>query len=159
MGNVDAGWATEFTMTPAILHAVGLLRNLASRNDLPSECTGIGVSFSDGSIEYGGATLIIADVDMGKETPAPRVLKLTEFEQAAAVMLVSIAAYHHGQLCEIFGEQGEDGLISPRLQAAKVQFAEDVRRKLGIELDGYFIEHVDNRPTLEGVTGGIEICR
>lgn len=146
MNGTDENWATDFAVTPVVKHAVNVLRAIRPRDGMPAEAIGIDISFSNGQFE-GGAKLVFADAANKRDSVE---IPLTEQQQTAAHMLISVAAYHHEQMCAVFGEEDDSGTgrMPKELEVALKQLREDIRRKLNIDLIGYFLNELGGGVTL-----------
>lgn len=111
---------TEFTVTPAIAHAVALLR---------------------AAIPAGAAKI---DVELSPERG------FTERHKAAASMLVGSVAYHHEHMVGLYGEIDEhtNKAQKARHLAARAALARDIRRKLNIEVVGYYYDGLEGMVTV-----------
>lgn len=129
-------WFEELTVTPLIAQAIAELR-AAIPTDLPQGA--IGIEFTCHVDRYND---IIdthrADIIYAEAPEERRKVEVSDTQQAAAWMLVTVAAYQRQHMMTTYGELNDDGDYGPTpdLQASEARFEEDVRRKLNIKIDG-----------------------
>ena len=114
-------WLCQMPVTPAALHAVEVLRGL-----IPDGDNHIDIGFSDGK-------------------PDADYQALTDMHVAAALSLVSAAAFQHELMYGVYGETTSDNSESALLRDALASFNAHSRQTLRIEVDGH---------VLHGMTSG-----
>jgi prepilin-type processing-associated H-X9-DG protein len=137
------GQLWEFPVTPLTTQAVARLRTAIPRRR-PQNAIGIDVSFCDGHVELDAATFVMLGEGVS-EVHIP----LTDRQKTAACVLVSIAAFYH-DLWEIECgiKEHANVRLRPEYEVLDLRFKEDARRKLNIEVYGYYYE---------GMNGGLAV--
>jgi len=135
---------TEFTVTPMIQHAIGVLCAAIPRRDLRDGAIGIRASFGDSGF---GIFAIYSNGRHGTD------FRPTDEQVAATCLLAATFGLHQAALrraCGIAGDNDNDESYPSEYRAALERLNANARRKVKVEGSQFF--HYDNR-----LNGGVTV--